>query len=212
MINNDIQFNIGEGLFPPAMISEPAFTAGDRQYRLLEQRDRGHSITTRNVPLHLTSRRSTPTRAGPPPFPHQFTGLADGQIYYYRVKANDGTKAESSWSATVSSTQDATAPSLLRGWIARDLHRQQPEYSLHGERCGQRRRFCRTSSISVDSGAYAQYGGTFASSPINFIIPGDGAYDFYTVATDNVGNEETATGIAASIQCVDGGLGSRSRG
>ena len=36
MINNDIQFNIGEGLFPPAVISEPAFTAGDEQYRLLE--------------------------------------------------------------------------------------------------------------------------------------------------------------------------------
>jgi len=40
----------------------------------------------------------------------EFTGLTDGQIYYYRVKARDVALNESGWSASESSTQDDTAP------------------------------------------------------------------------------------------------------
>jgi len=48
------------------------------------------------------------------------------------------------------------------------------------------------------------YGGDFNSSPINFIIPGDGPYDFYTVATDKAGNEESVPGTpqASSVLTV----------
>jgi len=44
-------------------------------------------------------------------------------------------------------------------------------------------------------GAWTQYGGDYTSSPIDFdtsATGGDGRYDFYTVATDNSDNAETA--------------------
>ena len=43
---------------------------------------------------------------------YEFTGLTDGQTYYYRVKARDAAGNEGSWSNVVSSTQDDTPPSI----------------------------------------------------------------------------------------------------
>ena len=73
---------------------------------------------------------------------HQFTGLADGQIYYYRVKSNDVTLAESSWSATVSSTQDATAPSSSVGGLPATYTGSNLSIPFTANDAGQRRRFC----------------------------------------------------------------------
>ena len=39
-----------------------------------------------------------------------FSSLVDGSTYYFRVRAKDALDQESSWSSTVSSTQDASAP------------------------------------------------------------------------------------------------------
>ncbi len=41
-----------------------------------------------------------------------FTGLADGQTYYYRIKSRDSFLHESDWSLNVSSTQDNSPPSV----------------------------------------------------------------------------------------------------
>jgi cysteine-rich repeat protein len=41
---------------------------------------------------------------------HTFTWLADGQIYYYFVRARDSLNNTTGWSSSVSSTQDASAP------------------------------------------------------------------------------------------------------
>ncbi|MCC5877578.1 MAG: VCBS repeat-containing protein, partial [Candidatus Sumerlaeia bacterium] len=52
----------------------------------------------------------------------------------------------------------------------------------------------------LNDGGYLQYpGGPFTSSPISFdtsTTGGDGTYDFYTIATDNAGNEETKSPTA----------------
>ncbi len=53
---------------------------------------------------------------------YTFAGLADGQIYYYRVRATDWSLG-SAWSNVVASTQDASGP-----WIAIDSHANQASY------------------------------------------------------------------------------------
>lgn len=198
MINNDIQFNIGAGLFPPAMHAEPAFTAG------------GQNTVTWHAVIGATEYVTECSEA--PDFQtlhdgetvgvasHTFTGLAEGQIYYYRVKASDGAGTESTWSATVSSTQDATAPSSSVD-------------ALPASHAGSSLSVPFTASdaisgvdfvqlfVNVDGGAFTRYGGDFASGPINFVIPADGNYGFYTVATDRAGNEEVAAGVADQL-CV----------
>jgi len=58
----------------------------------------------------------------------------------------------------------------------------------------------------VDGGDYVQYGATFAAGPINFVIPDDGVYDFYTVATDRAGNEELPPGAPDATSTLTVGV------
>jgi len=55
----------------------------------------------------------------------------------------------------------------------------------------------------LDGGGYVQYGSTFTVSPIAFTAPGEGAYEFYTIVTDNVGNVEDAPPAADCTTVVD---------
>jgi hypothetical protein len=52
-------------------------------------------------------------------------------------------------------------------------------------------------------GGYVQYGSTFTVSPIEFVAPGEGVYEFYTIGTDNVGNVEDAPPAADCMTEVD---------
>jgi hypothetical protein len=132
---------------------------------------------------------------------HDFTGLTDGQLYYYRAKARDVALNESGWSNVESSTQDDTAPASSAGPLAAyqsNLTFDVP-YAASDATSG-------VASVElffqVDGGGYSSYG-TFTSSPINFTASGDGFYDFYTVATDSVGNVEAAPGTADASTEVD---------
>ncbi|HNT34813.1 MAG TPA: right-handed parallel beta-helix repeat-containing protein, partial [bacterium] len=62
-------------------------------------------------------------------------------------------------------------------------------------------------------GAYVKYGTTFTNSPISFdsgTTGGDGIYEFYTVATDNSSNSESAPSVADAMTRVFGSFsGSR---
>jgi len=192
MIHDDIQFTIGEGLFPPTIHTEPAYTAGtDNTISWNTVSGATQYFAECSTASNFSSILADSDWIGL--LSHTFTGLPEGQILYYRVKSSDGTKAESAWSTVVSSTQDATAPassvdalpashtgsSLSIPYTASDATSGVDHATLH---------------YRVGGGAYLQYGGTHASSPINFVIPGDGDYDFYTVATDVAGNAEAAPG------------------
>jgi hypothetical protein len=54
-----------------------------------------------------------------------------------------------------------------------------------------------------DGGSWKRYGSTHTSSPISFNAPGEGHYEFYTIATDNAGNEEDAKTIPEASTTVD---------
>ncbi|MBI4972611.1 MAG: filamentous hemagglutinin N-terminal domain-containing protein [Candidatus Omnitrophica bacterium] len=96
---------------PPTMTAEPAYTQGTSNavswtsvssavsYRVQRARD---SSFTSGLEEYTTSSTN-----------YDFTSLSDGQIYYYRVRAErDGGWKQTAWSDTVSSTQDATAPTI----------------------------------------------------------------------------------------------------
>jgi hypothetical protein len=132
---------------------------------------------------------------------YEFTGLTDGQIYYYRVKARDAALNESGWSNVESSTQDDSDPASSAGPLAayqNNLTFDVP-YTASDATSG-------VASVELffqlDGGGYSSYG-TFTSSPISFTATGDGFYEFYTVATDSVGNVETAPGTADASTTVD---------
>ncbi len=135
---------------------------------------------------------------------HEFTGLTDGQEYYYRVKARDAALNESGWSGAESSTQDDTAPATaaLDPGATQAVLTFDVAYSATDA----------TSGVQyvelwyrVDGGSYAQYGSTFTTSPISFTAGDDGVYDFYTIGTDNVGNVEDAPGSPDASTTVDTG-------
>ena len=131
-----------------------------------------------------------------------FTNLDDGQIYYYRVKARDDLWNTSDWSAVEFSTQDDTPPETEAGpldpyyntisfdvpFAASDATSGVQHVELYYQKNG---------------GGYVQFGATFTSSPIAFVAPGEGVYDFYTIGTDNVGNVEVAPPEADCTTEVD---------
>ncbi|MCK4510264.1 hypothetical protein KAW64_00910, partial [bacterium] len=57
--------------------------------------------------------------------------------------------------------------------------------------------------VQRNGGGYVQYGTTFTVSPIPFVAPSEGVYDFYTVGTDNVDNVEDAPTAADCTTEVD---------
>ncbi|MDO9693581.1 MAG: FlgD immunoglobulin-like domain containing protein [Candidatus Latescibacteria bacterium] len=188
MINDDVEFGIGVGLFPPSLQAEPAYTAGT-----------DNTVAWNTVAAATLYFVQCATDAGFTAIAdesgwisgvsHQFGGLADGQAYHYRVKAGDGMD-ESAWSGARTSVQDATAPTSSVGalpashegftlsipWSAADATSGIKHVLLYAR---------------ADAAPYQQYGGIFTSSPITFLVPADGDYDFYTVAVDHAGNQET---------------------
>lgn len=126
-----------------------------------------------------------------PALNHEYTGLLDGEKFYYRVKCRDDLDNTSDWSNIVSSTQDDTPPDSEAGPLPpyHNVSYFQIPFTASDA----------TSGVSyvmlyyrVDGGSYQHYNGTFYSSPIPFTAPSEGIYDFYTVTRDVAGNVETA--------------------
>ncbi len=133
---------------------------------------------------------------------HNLLGLDDGQIYYFRVRCRDALWNISDWSDIEHSTQDNSAPYSEAGPL-------NPYYNTvvlsipytSGDA---------TSGVDfvrlfyrVDGGTWTQHGGTYTASPIGFVASGEGVYDFYTRATDNVENVETAPALPDCTTEVD---------
>lgn len=199
MVHDDVAFDIGEGLFPPALSPEPAYTAGT-QNTIAWTAVGG--ATRYRAECSLTSDFATVLQASGwiTTLAHTFPGLADGQIHHFRVRAGDDGGEESAWSATAASTQDDGAPASAVGTLpaaftgttlaipftAADATSGVDHVELH---------------YGVDGAPAIPYVGSFTASPIAFQIPGDGAYAFHTVAVDRAGNREAAPAAPDAV-CV----------
>ncbi|MBD3367034.1 MAG: T9SS type A sorting domain-containing protein [Candidatus Eisenbacteria bacterium] len=132
-----------------------------------------------------------------PALNYEYTGLIDGETFYYRVKCRDDLNNTSGWSNVVSSTQDDTAPVSEAGPL--DPYHNTTYFPVPFSASDA------TSGVSsvilyyrVDGGPYQQHPGTYLTSPIPFTAPSEGVYDFYTVARDVAGNVE---GVPATPDC-----------
>ena len=96
----------------PVLLSEPQYTQGNTNtlawnmsgsgsYTYLVQSAKDSNFTDGVTESGWVSPRS-----------YQFSNLADGQIYFYRVKARNAYGAESAWSNSVYSVQDSSYPSI----------------------------------------------------------------------------------------------------
>ncbi len=118
------------------------------------------------------------------------TGLTDGQTYYYRAKAGNA-GGRSTWSNVVWSTQDNTPPTS-RIWPLVSSPQVTPYFTISWQA------YDGTSGVAYtclfyrfNGGPYVQFGGNWPGTSTLFTSPnGNGTYDFYTCATDNVGNVE----------------------
>jgi hypothetical protein len=186
----------------PVMNTEPDYTPGTSNTV-------SWSIVTARSPVSYWAERATDsdftvdvvTSGWISETSYEFTGLTDGQIYYYRVMARDGAQNESGWSNTESSTQDDSPPvssvdplPAYQTTLTFDV-----PYSASDATSGVD--FVEL-FFQVNGGGYASYG-TFTSSPISFTAAGDGFYEFYTVATDSIGNVEAAPASADASTTVD---------
>jgi hypothetical protein len=132
-----------------------------------------------------------------------FTGLADGQEYAFRVQARDAAFNETGWSGVKSTTMDAAAPAsqlealsplgnaplMSLAWTGNDATSGIAHVDLYWSK----------------DGAPYQMAGSFEASPIAFDASahGDGAYAFYIIARDHVGNAEAAPATADATTMLD---------
>jgi len=187
----------------PVLDPEPEFTQGTTNYVSWSDESATGAVG------YCIEASETPTfdvvvgTSGCTPFTyHTFTGLDDGQLYYYRVKCRDDLWNESAWSAIEHSTQDDTPPETEAGpvdpyyntvsfdvpFVASDATSGVQYVELYYQK---------------DGGGYVQYGAAFTVSPIAFVAPGEGVYEFYTRGTDNVGNVEAQPVDADCLTEVD---------
>lgn len=130
---------------------------------------------------------------------HEFSGLADGTTYFFRAAAIDELGNQSTFSAAVSSTQDAAAPTSTASPLTgqNTLTFGVPFTAVDaGVGVATVELFA-----SYEGGAFASFG-TFGASPIAFSAgAGEGVYGFYTLAVDSLGNAEIPGG-AAQVTCL----------
>ncbi len=187
----------------PVINPEPEFTQGTTNYITWSDESPtgavGYCVEASETPDFAI----IVSTSGCTPFTwHNFTGLTDGQIYYYRVKCRDDLFNTSDWSATESSTQDDSPPVTSAGPLPAYVNSVTFDVPFS--------EFDATSGTDfvwlyyrLNGGPYTQYGGVYQTSPISFTGSGEGVYDFYTIGVDNVTNIELAPSIPDATVEVD---------
>lgn len=179
----------GVVLEPPTFMAEPEFTIGlSNSVAWSDESGSGATVYYADCATDPEFTEVVGTSDWIAGLNFQFAGLTDGQVYYYRVKSGDGTRAESAWSESVFSTQDASPPISsadelppMHGALTFDIAYTASDATSGVSYVGL--------MFNVDGGDYT-YFDSFTESPMAFTAPGDGVYGFYTIATDSIGNQE----------------------
>lgn len=191
----------------PTLDPEPGFTAGTTN--TLSWSDESVSgALTYNVQMSLDGSFTTiqDESGWISGLTHEFTGLADGTAYFFRVASRSGLDVSAGYSGFESSTQDDTPPVTLVGTLeatTRTVTFDVPVQFLDaGSGAGTIELFYRLST-----GPWVSYGtfpGTTPLTHISFTAPGgDDTYDFRTVGLDAVGNQEADNATSESSTVLD---------
>lgn len=134
---------------------------------------------------------------------HEFTGLADGTTYFYRVASRNGQDVSAGYSAFASSTQDAIAPVTFAGAPGATVYTTTFEVpvifadAVSGP--GTIELF-----YNYEGGPWLSAGVFPGDQPALFASTnGDGTYNFYTQGTDAAGNLETVTPAVQASTTLD---------
>ena len=123
---------------------------------------------------------------------HEFTGLTDGQLVYYRARSRDVLGYTSRWSSSVASTQDDGIPTSNA--LPVDSPRQALPFEVEfvANDGGSGVEFVEL-WYRFDGGAWLLFETIGDEGPFLFTVPdGVGVYDFYTIARDFLDNVEAA--------------------
>lgn len=123
------------------------------------------------------------------------SSLTDGERYYYRVKSRDAGQTETSWSNMVESVQDDLAPQTSVQGVASFSFTDKFPVTLSGSDSGSGLAHIRLMYRKDESGPFAPYGSFYGPGSVFFdcnLTGGDGIYEFFSIGTDLVGNEEAA--------------------
>jgi len=175
---------------PPVLAAEDPFTAGTNN--TISWSDESAS----GAFLYYAQRATNPgftgavSNAAVSGTSDVFTGLTDGLTYFYRVRTADAVDNYSPWSNVVSSTQDNSPPDSSVDALPTYSNQSTINVPYTAVDAG-----VGVASVDLyvrfDGGAFQSYG-TFFASPISFEATADGTYGFYTIAIDELGNQEAA--------------------
>lgn len=136
---------------------------------------------------------------------YTFDNLSDDTKYYYRVRARNVSDQEGLWSTIVFSTQDDNAPTSFVQDLPEEINTSIFNLTVES--------FDGTSEVSSitlfyrkDGGSWTVYDTYGLVTTISFntnLVGGDGFYEFYSAATDLVGNTEYETAHADASTLVD---------
>ncbi len=185
----------------PVMAAEPAFTTGLNNTVGWSDSNPGYLAEAATDPdftnVVFTSGWITSTF-------YDFTGLTDGQIYYYRAKARDAVENESDWSNTVFSTQDATAPVSLAGPL--DPFQSASSFDVPWSGSDETSGLASVELFVNKGSGWESAGSTTDVDPpvaFSYTATTEGTYQFYTTADDRAGNSEGIIGSAEATTIVD---------
>ncbi|MCK9996896.1 MAG: T9SS type A sorting domain-containing protein, partial [Candidatus Krumholzibacteria bacterium] len=121
---------------------------------------------------------------------HEFTGLTDGQEYFFKVIDRNFTGKVSKDSDTESTMQDGAPPTTSAQPLDPTQYLVDFQISFLADDIGSG--FDQLDLIYRHDGGLWTNFGSFVTSPIEFTATdGDGLYEFFTMGTDIAGNAET---------------------
>ena len=188
----------------PVMVAEPAYTPGTTN-TVSWSDESGSGAVAYRVQAALDTGFATLVGdsgwiAG---LSHEFTGLADGQLVRYRVRARDAAGIESRWSGSVGSLQDDAPPISSLNALASP--QQDVPFSV--------------AYLATDTGSgvasvdlyyrvapapWTFFATSTGGLPFVFTSPeGPATYELYSIATDNIGNVEAAPPMADETVVVE---------
>ncbi|MBF0500674.1 MAG: hypothetical protein HQM09_11120 [Candidatus Riflebacteria bacterium] len=189
-----VSTTINSGLATPVMAGLPTYSGGTSRsvscgsvsgatlYYFQRATDAGFTVNLAN------SGWISPTS-------YNFTGLANGQTYYFRVQAKDAGTNYSANSAAVNTIMDTVAPTTTSNVVSSPVYNSQcyviltPSDSVSGVAATYYK-------LSTD-GAYTTY-----TAPFYYYSPGDGSDYTYTMlyySVDAVGNAESPHSVTFTI-------------
>ena len=96
----------------PVMIAEPQYTKGDRNIVMWNMTGTGIYQYYSEASTDITFALPHANSGWIPNLAYEFQNLANGQMYFYRVKARNAFGGESAWSNVVFSVQDSSGPEI----------------------------------------------------------------------------------------------------